>query len=439
MYLAILWHFHQPIYRRPQSKAYVLPWVNYHATKNYRQMARLVEETGYPCTFNFVPCLLDQIEDYARGLALDPYQLALELPPDRLGPFEIERLRKLAPKGTGEAELQAKALESLFSPLDRIPADKFERFELQRRIHRDLIPDWVRLGREGKAELTVTPYYHPLLPMIFDAEAAGGERPGISFRHAEDGRVQIRRARAHFKETFGADPRGMWPSEGGLSQEVAAAIADAGFSFAVTDENVLWKSLSGSHERKQLYRPYLASGLAVFFRDRELSDLIGFTYQHWNARDAVADFLRRLDERRPDCNERSVVVLALDGENPWGTYPENGVPFLRELFHRLGRHPGVTPVFLGDYLAGHPPAEELALAPGTWLGNFSKWSGTPAKNSAWAVLSRARHACGPVEEILIAEGSDWFWWFGDEDTEEFAFLFDSYIREAYHRTGLPHE
>ena len=439
MYLAILWHFHQPVYRRPRSRAYILPWVNFHATKNYRQMAGLVEETGYPCTFNFVPCLLDQIEDYAQGLALDPFQLALELPPDRLGPFEIERLKKFVPKETTTKELQRKALESFFSPLETLPPDKFERLELQRKIHRELIPAWVRIGRERKAELTVTPYYHPLLPMVFDAESAGAEKPGISFCHAEDGRDQIRRAREHFKETFGAFPGGMWPSEGGISEEVAAAIAAAGFSFAVTDENVLWKSLPGRRERKSLYRPYLAAGLNVFFRDRELSDLIGFTYQHWNAKDAAADFLRRLDERRPDCDERSIIVLALDGENPWGTYPQNGVPFLKELFGGLGRHPGVTPVFLGDYLAHYPPSGELSLAPGTWMGNFSKWSGTPAKNKAWSILSRARHVCGPLEEILIAEGSDWFWWSGDEDTEEFAFLFDSYIREAYRQAGVSHD
>ena len=275
--------------------------------------------------------------------------------------------------------------------------------------------------------------------MIFDSNTAGAEKPEVSFCHADDGQKQIRMAREYFKETFGHDPRGMWPSEGGLSREAAAAIAEAGFSFAVTDENVLWKSLPEPHDRKQLYRPYLAEGLSVFFRDRELSDLIGFTYQHWTAKEAVADFLKRLDERRPDCDERSIIVLALDGENPWGTYPQNGLPFLREFFGRLSAQDNVKPIFFGDYLSVFPPAEEITLVPGTWLGNFSKWSGSPAKNRAWSVLSRARQACGPSEEILIAEGSDWFWWFGDDHTEEFAFLFESYIREAYHQAGIHHE
>lgn len=439
MNLAILWHFHQPIYRRPRSRAYVLPWVNFHATKNYHQMARLVEETGFLCTFNFVPCLLEQIEDYAKGEALDPFQLALEIPPDRLGPVEIDRLRRIVPGETHPTALQKKALQAFFSPVDEISEDKFELFDRQRNILRNLIPNWSRLRREGRAELTITPYYHPLLPMIFDAEAAGAERPGVTFRHAEDGREQIRRAAAYFKEIFGDVPRGMWPSEGGMSRDVAAAIAAAGFSFAVTDENILWKSLPGPHARKKLYRSYAAEGLRVFFRDRELSDLIGFVYQHWNEKDAVADFLKRLDERRPDCGEQSVIVVALDGENPWGTYPRNGVPFLKEFFGRLSDRSDIHPVFLGESMDRFPSAGDISLVPGTWLGNFSKWSGSPAKNEAWRVLSRARSACGPIEEILIAEGSDWFWWFGEEQTEEFSFLFDSYIREAYHQAGISHD
>lgn len=439
MDLAILWHFHQPIYRRPRSRNYVLPWVNFHATKNYYQMARLAEETGFPCTYNFAPCLLEQIEDYAQGTALDPFQLALELPPDRLGPVEIERLRKFVPDETHATRLQRRALESFFSPIDPLPADAAGMFHRQKEIHQGLIPLWKKLSDERRAELTVSPYYHPLLPMIFDAAAAGPESPpGVTFRHPGDGHIQIRTGREYFRSVFGRYPKGIWPSEGGVSREAAAAIAEAGFAFAVTDENVLWKSLGG-YDRRALFKPHRAEHLTVFFRDRELSDLIGFEYQRWPAKDAVADLLRRLDERRPDCDEDSLVVLALDGENPWGTFPQNGLPFLRELYARLGSHPGITPIFFEDYLARHRPLPELALAPGTWLGNFSKWSGSPAKNRGWEILARARKACGPLEEILIAEGSDWFWWFGEEQTEEFTFLFEQYIQEAYRRAGLAHE
>jgi alpha-amylase/alpha-mannosidase (GH57 family) len=440
MNLAILWHFHQPVYRRPGGFAFVLPWVNYHATKNYYQMARVVEESGFRCTFNFVPCLVEQILDYAEGRALDPFQLSLELPPDRLGPYEIGRLRKFVSVPEDRVSvLQRLALESFFSPVDGADHGHDALLARQKEIRRDLIPTWRRLFHERKTELTVSPYYHPLLPMIFDANAAGEEKPGVAFCHPEDGRSQIVRARDYFRRTFGTDPQGMWPSEGGLSAEAARTIAEAGFGFAVTDENLLWKSL-GRYDRPKLFRPHRVQGLTVFFRDRELSDLIGFVYHKgWNERDAVRDFLGHLKERRTACGDDGIVVLALDGENPWGSYPGNGVPFLRELFQALHHEPGITPVFFGEYLVGHQPADDVALVPGTWLGGFSKWSGSPAKNEGWAVLSKARELCGPNEAVSIAEGSDWFWWFGEPDTAEFTFLFESYIRDAYREAGIKYE
>ena len=438
MRLAILWHFHQPIYRRPGGRDYVLPWVGFHATKNYHQMARLVEETGFPATFNFVPCLLEQIEDYALGLANDPFQLALELPPDRLGPVEADRLRRFVPDETRPSVLQARALASFFSPVDPLPRDREEMLARRREILGGLIPRWRELGARGRAELTVTPYYHPLLPMIFNADAAGPERPGPTFRHPDDGRTQIVRGRDLFASVFGAVPRGMWPAEGAVSAEVVRAVAAAGFRYIVTDENVLWRSLGRPGRPEDLRHPYACSGLTVYFRDRVLSDLIGFEYQRWDAREAVSDLVRRLEDRRSEGGDDSLVVLALDGENPWATYPENGVPFLRELFSRLGRTSGIEPVFFEADLDAHPAERELDLVPGTWLGSFAKWSGSPAKNDAWARLARARTACGPLEEILIAEGSDWFWWFGEADTAEFAFLFDAYLEAAYRRAGIAH-
>ena len=439
MHLAILWHFHQPIYRRPGSRDYVLPWVSFHATKNYHQMARLVEETGFPSTFNFVPCLLEQIEDYALGLANDPFQLALELPPDQLGPIETERLRKFGPRETKPSLLQAKALASFFSPVDPLPSGREAMLARRLEILGGLLPRWRRLFDEGRTELTVSPYYHPILPMLFNADSAGPERPGPAFRYPDDGRTQIVRGREYFSREFGRPPAGMWPSEGAVSSEVARAASAAGIPFIVTDENVLWRSLGRPGEPGDLYHPYHSGGTTVFFRDRVLSDLIGFAYQHWEARKAVDDLVRRLEDRRPYAGDRDIIVLTLDGENPWATYPENGVPFLRALFSRLASTPGIEPVFFGDYLAAHPADREISLVPGTWLGNFTKWSGTPAKNGGWAKLARARAACGPVEEILIAEGSDWFWWFGEDDAREFAFLFDTYLQAAYDRAGIAHD
>jgi alpha-amylase/alpha-mannosidase (GH57 family) len=436
MDLAILWHFHQPLYHKPKSRYYMLPWVNYHTTKNYYQMARLAEESGFPCACNFVPCLLEQIADYACGRASDPYQRALEKHPDQLESFELELLKNFVPDEHDPAALQWKALRSFFSPVEEIPGDKQELFHLQKEIFQNLFLLYSRLAQGVGLELTTSPYYHPLLPLIFDLDVAGdGQRPPVSFRHPEDGEQQIQTGREYFKKTFGFYPQGMWPSEGGISRSVARAIAAAGFSFAVTDENVLWKSLNKPIDRKNLYRPYVSEGLAVFFRDRELSDLIGFEYHKWDERDAVQDFIRRIKERKKVCDDHSILVIALDGENPWGSYRQNGVPFLREFFLRLKEQKDIHPTLFRDHLARHKPSREVSLVPGTWQGNFSKWVGTPAKNEGWVELGKARDACGPSQEILVAEGSDWFWWFGEEATAEFRYLFKSYIEEAYRQTG----
>ena len=438
MHLAFVWHFHQPVYRDPEHRTYLLPWVYYHGLKNYHQMALLLEELGARWTFKYVPCLLEQLAEYAEGLADDPVRQALTKLPARLSVPELDLLRPFAPGETEPPRIQDKALRFFFSPLSGPGDDREMLLEREKEILAGLVPRYARLVADGKAELTTSPYYHPLLPLIFDIRATDQEpRPALPFRYPEDGRTQILEGREYFKRVFGAVPRGMWPSEGGLSREVAAAVAQSGFLFALTDESLLWKSLpAGPHDRRRLYRPYLCEGLAVFFRDRELSDLIGFEYQHWRADEAACHFVARLEERARVAGEDGLCAVVLDGENPWGYYPENGVPFLRELFRRLASVPGLRPTFLGDYLDQHPPEQELTLVPGTWLGSFAQWTGHPAKNAAWDLLARARKRCGFSAEIAVAEGSDWFWWYGEKDKAVFDTLFRAYVRAAYAKAGL---
>jgi len=439
MFISILWHFHQPVYKKPGTTEYILPWVNFHAVKNYYQMARLVEEADFPCTFNFVPCLLEQIQDYAQGRAIDSYQQALEKDQDRLAQSEIELLRKFSPHENDPGQIQLQALRSFFSPFNIIEKDKADLLCLQKEIHRNLLSYYKNLCKEGKIELLTSPYYHPLLPLVSDlASAQGGNLPGLSFRHPEDAEEQLRKGKEYFQNIFGSFPTGLWPPEAGISQEVARLTSRLGFSFIITDENILWKSLKHPYSLKDLSFPYASDDLSVFFRDRELSDLLGFEYQKWNEKVAVDDFLRRLEERKKSYDENSIVVIALDGENPWASYRLNGMPFLREFFSRLKekeKH-GLYPIFFKDYLTRYKPKKEIILVPGTWLGNFSKWIGSPAKNETWKMLIKARELCGPKDEIYVAEGSDWFWWSGEENTEEFQFIFKSYIREAYQLSGI---
>ncbi|MDD8025880.1 MAG: glycoside hydrolase family 57 protein [Acidobacteriota bacterium] len=436
MRVAILWHFHQPIYKTPEAYDYVLPWVNYHATRNYWQMARLAQDGGWPCTFNFVPCLLEQLLDYETGRARDPWQAALEKDPDDLSASEREIIRLHMPPGSDPSAWPKKALREIFSPIDPLPEDRTGLLERQAEIRRRLLPAYGRLEEEGRAELTASAYYHPILPMLCDAGSAGSQRPpGLDFRHPWDASYQLRRGADLFTGIFGHAPRGLWPSEGAVSRETAQLAAEAGFRFAVTDESVLWESLGRGPDPAALTKPYRCQDLTVFFRERELSDLIGFMYARWEPRDAARDLVRRLAEKAREAGEDAVLTLALDGENPWGTYRDNGVPFLRYLYEGLAAEPSLRPEFFGRAAAALP-AEPLELAPGTWLGHFGQWSGSPAKNAGWEKLAAARHACGPVPSIYVAEGSDWFWWFGEEPHPAFRRLFDLYIEDAYRQAGV---
>jgi alpha-amylase/alpha-mannosidase (GH57 family) len=437
MHVAILWHMHQPIYRDAETRRYRLPWVGYHAAKSYYQMARLVGQMEFPCTFNFVPCLLEQLKEYAEGKADDPYLEAMRQAPEKLRAEQFRLLQKIVPEEKDKEKIQLAALQSYFSPLVKLDDNKENLLEMQKRIFESIIPLYRQLAEKGVIEITTSPYYHPLLPLIFDLSSADGEKlPSFPFRHPEDGRLQLEKGMAYFQEIFGQLPRGVWPSEGGISQEVAEAAFEQGFSYCVTDETVLWKSLGRQKDARLLYEPYSCKSLSVFFRDRELSDLIGFEYQRLEPEAAVADFLKRLAERRNSSADNSICVIALDGENPWGSYHDNGVPFLQEFFTALKQEEGIELTTFNRYLAKNKAQKQIRLAPGTWLGSFSKWVGSEAKNRAWDRLSRARELCGPLEEILIAEGSDWFWWSGEPNTEDFDLLFQSYLQKAYARAGL---
>ncbi len=438
MYFCLFWHHHQPIYRLPKSEEIILPHLNYHLIKNYYSMAFLAEEQGFPCVFNLVPSLLEQMEVYAQGQAKDPLQLAIEKEPEKLTSDELALLHRFLSaeeKGIDKRTLQIQALRSLFSPLfsseiKRIQA-KETLLEKQRNLWAEIIPLYRRLYLNHLIELTTSPYYHPLLPLIVDLSIVDEPlKPSLPFRYPEDAALQIKMGRDYFREVFGELPLGFWPPEGGVSQEVAEIIAKFNYSYLVTDENILWKSLKIRPDFKLLGRPYSCRGLTLFFRDRELSDLISFEYQHWEAKVAVDHFQEKIRQRMNLLSDKDLLVVALDGENPWAGYRDNGIHFLRELYSRLKKMPGIKPICLRDYFQMMPQPQEIELVPGTWLGNFSRWVGHPAKNAAWERLAEIRKEYGQNQAILIAEGSDWFWWFGEQGVAEFEILFHSYLQEA---------
>ena len=361
------------------------------------------------------------------------------------------------------------------------PADKALLFTTHREILNEIIPLYRRLHEEGKAELAVSPYFHPILPLLCDMKSAQtampkATLPALRFRHPEDARAQVTGGIAYFKDTFGFEPVGMWPSEGSVSDEALSIIAESGLKWAATDEGVLVHTLAGGlgPGRENLYHPYaFQSGerrLGLFFRDHALSDLIGFTYSQWDAVRAVEDFVGRLLDLHRRTPNAKVVPVILDGENAWEYYPDNGHTFLSRLYGAIASEKGLRLATFSETLDRSAPRQVLQhVHPGSWINaNYGIWVGHPEENLGWDYLARARAAVvewdGEVANLLssgtmgldptatiddrrqqlcralyAAEGSDWFWWYGDDHfsphSDRFDALFRKYLIHVYTLLG----
>jgi alpha-amylase/alpha-mannosidase (GH57 family) len=519
LYVSFLWHMHQPFYKDPVQGEYILPWTYLHAVKDYYDMPAIVDATpGARVVFNLVPSLLEQIQDYAAGTAIDPFLVRARMAPADMNEeervfvlenfFSANRQRMIDPHrrylelyclagdGAGGATRDRLAAMGDQELLDlqvwfylswtgeaarrRYPefgelirkgknftaADKLLLFDTQRALIAEIIPLYKRLHEEGKAELSVTPYFHPILPLLCDSRIAQvampkASLPTLRFRHPEDARSQVARGIASFEEIFGFAPKGMWPSEGAVCDETLAIFAEKGLAWTASDEWVLSKSLPGGlgRDREALYRPYSfhqeGRDVAMFFRDHALSDLIGFTYSQWDAERAVGDFIGKLKEVRLRTLGSRVVPVILDGENAWEYYQENGLPFLTRLYARLAATPGLIPATFSEVLDLVPERRVLGhIHPGSWINaNYGVWIGHPEENLAWDYLGKARAAAvqqSPEVESLLAggvcddsgdqtaqlvckalyaaQGSDWFWWFGDDHFSPHAASFDLLFR-----------
>jgi alpha-amylase/alpha-mannosidase (GH57 family) len=506
---------HQPYYRDLQSGEYMLPWVLLHGTKDYLHIAQVVE--AFPKlhqTFNLVPCLVEQIDDYATGEATGRFARVCSTPVRRLSAADKEYIlsfffsinpdkviacypqyqRLLGMRNdhvAWGAELPdwfwrdtigwfnlawidhtiLKSDRKLWSltQKDHLTATDVRAIrQKQKRIIRDILPTYQRMCEAGQAELSTSPYYHPVLPLLIDNYGAAQESrphawlPAIRYRHPEDAVEQIRRARLSHRDYFGIAPTGLWPSEGSVSQSIVYPLAQAGFRWIASDEEVLNRSRGWSSRRldgtvwdpASLYTAYRVHDedheLSILFRDRGLSDEIGFKYQNWQPYDAAADLVNRLHGIRDalgDERGEHIVPLILDGENCWEFYDNNGQDFLEALFGLLSDDPTLRCVTMTEYLDEHPPTRSLDwLASGSWIGGtFDVWIGELAQNIAWDYLARTRDALvhwetqaegGDLsilerawEEIYIAEGSDWFWWYYSGNDPKLERGFDRQFRQ----------
>lgn len=329
----------------------------------------------------------------------------------------------------------------------------------QLEIINNIIPTYKEFSNKGLIEITLSPYYHPILPLLCDTEIAREANPKtilprINFSYPKDAKIQIEQAVKFFESVFGFCPAGMWPSEQAVSRQILPFIERAGIKWIVTDEAILFKSLKAKKRNpRSLYKPYTIKteegSLNIIFRDRMLSDLIGFVYHRWNAQEAVDDFMKHLKNIHADFkDEDALVTIAMDGENAWEYYSNDGKDFLELLYKKLSAPEFIKTTTINAYLKTHPAKDEIKeLASGSWIyGEFNKWIGNPQKNKAWEQLIKARQAIEGIKlekgrfdlawkQMLILEGSDWFWWYGDDASGDFDKLFRMHLANFYSIIG----
>ncbi|HYJ32497.1 MAG TPA: glycoside hydrolase family 57 protein [Candidatus Binatia bacterium] len=512
--LALVWHMHQPSYRDPASGRSLLPWTRLHATKDYRDMVDLLR--AYPrvrCTFNLTPVLLDQLERIAAGGEDEALRLA-RASPAALAPedraallrdfFSVHRERMLEPRpryrellrrageersgGPPLTEAELRDLQVWFhlawtdpsyageEPLRSLLAKGEGYTEDEKRSLLDwgcalagtVIPAYREASTAGQIEIAASAHHHPILPLLVDSDApreagAAFPLPDPPFHAPEEAEAQLKSARASHARRFGAPPRGTWPPEGAVSDAALDLIRAQGFTWAASDETVLRRALASEGgidppdwpaARCRPYRVETSAGpLSMIFRDRALSDRIGFVYQRWDAVDAAEDFVEQIRSSAAHAKGSgpALVTVILDGENCWEGYEEDGRPFLEALYERLESHPSIEAVTVSQALERMPPAETLPRVPvGSWIrDDLGIWIGHPEKNAAWAALRDARallaarggEAPADAREALqAAEGSDWFWWYGDDHESDhkdvFDALFRGLLRRVYASLGL---
>ncbi len=530
--VVLLWHMHQPDYRDAISGEYLQPWTYLHGIKDYVDMAALLEAIpGARAVVNFSPTLLQQLDDYAAqirehrnaGVAAlrDPLLAALVTDigtitdEDRLELIRrclranakrminrfaaFHQLSDLAKHILKHPETIGYCSEQFLADLlvwyhvawlgetvrlhePRVKAliqkqrnysltDRNELLAIIGELLVETLPRYRFLAQEGRVELSMTPYGHPIMPLLLDIKSTHeampeAPLPGNAPYPGGEERVRwhIEEGLRVFEHHFGFRPKGCWPSEGALSNETLKILSDSGFHWTASGESVLRNSLHccGTDTGGCIHRPFKVEGTDIncFFRDDGLSDQIGFTYADWHSRDAVNNLIHHIQNIASACVDEPdrVVSIIMDGENAWEYYPENGYHFLTTLYAGLSEHPEIELTTFSQCLEQNVQSKSLQqLVAGSWVyGTFSTWIGSKEKNRGWELLVEAKQAFDKVidegrlndeqrvlaeRQLGICEASDWFWWFGDynpsESVQEFDQLYRHQLQALYECLGEP--
>lgn len=509
---------HQPEYRDLRNGEYHLPWTYLHTIKDYVDMVIHLENNEHArVVVNFAPVLLEQINDYSQqlndyfnhGKALRDSLLSALVDPvlslnqenrlhiikaclrankerlvDRFDEFKtLTEMAEVVLQNphrltyySGQfftdilvwyhlawiAETVRMADHRVIKLMNKKQHfsvhDRHLLLELINELISGVIDRYRKLAETGQIELSMTPYAHPIIPLLIDIKSSQQALPDAELPLANEYPDGYERSRWHmqkgievFKKYFGVEPQGCWPSEGSISAETIQLISDMGFKWLASGETVLKNSLQKSdmitddciHESYQ----YRDTSTACFFRDDGLSDLIGFKYSDWHADDAVANLVSHLENIAEKCVDKpdAIVSIILDGENAWEYYPQNGYHFISALYEKLSHHEAIKLTTYNEYLASHESRKIIKeIVAGSWVfGTLSTWIGDKDKNRGWDMLVEAKKIYDRVInegrlsedeyelaqiQLATCESSDWFWWFGEYNSAESVAAFDEQYR-----------
>ena len=511
---------HQPYYKNDFDDVYELPWVFLHAIKDYYTMPSYINKyDNVKAVFNLVPSLLVQIDEYAAKKADDIFIRLVNKKVVDLTSGEINSIvPTLFMANVEHMILPSKRYAELFNKYERINGDggdfsKFSENEIRdlevlfllswtgisikedeklvddlvsqdrnfseiqkidflailfRKIS-EIIPLYKKLQDEGKIEISTTPFYHPIIPLLLDTGSAREAAkevilPRKSIQGYDDACWHIEEAKQYHTNCFNRSPEGMWPSEGSISDESVRLFGKSGLKWIASDEDVLAgsikKSFHNEANRNLIYQKYIYhcgnESIHIFCRDKVLSDLIGFSYSDLDGEKAADDFIKRL-RRIYDNNEENIhVSVILDGENAWEYYPSGGSKFFKNLYGKISTLGWLETATFSEIIQNKTiPTQEIShIRAGSWIyGNLLTWIGHEEKNKAWELLNEARSRTKKAsmklskdekekmkKELYIAEGSDWFWWYGDDhfslQSDVFDRLFRSHLVNAYKISGV---
>lgn len=520
--IAFYWHMHQPVYQLTPDGDFLMPWVRLHAVKDYYAMAELLNKfKKIKLNFNLVPVLLDSLIDYGENGIHDLHSRITVKSVEELSPddkefilnnffdagyqtmiFPNEEYNRLYQKRISKSEcsldifsdqeysdLMALFNLAWFEPdlKNKYPAlkklikkgknytleDRQNIIEIQREVIRKIIPTYKKLLSKNRIEITTSPYYHPILPILLDINGikkSFSEDLPVDLKMGLDAKVQTELAIKRIEELFGKRPKGIWPSEHCVSPKMLDMFKNLGIEWTISDEGILSNSIETEFVRDfkgYLEDPYhllksyeYKNGLKMIFRDAVIPNLISFEYPNHDAELAANDLYDRIKVAQaklltsPD--ENHLITIAMDGENCWENYPQDGFVFLKKLYKLIEDDKSLETVLISDYLEKEKHHKSLnKIYAGSWINrNFKLWIDEPLKNLAWSYLKQVRDDFSAFvkknplnpnieqarKELFICEGSDWFWWYGEPNDSGrdniFDYLFREHLKNIYIFLGL---